>query len=173
MLGLFFDVVPKPGHMVHYFEHVDRLKPVLASHEGLFYLERFRPLDAPDALLSHQHWRHEAALAGWRREATHRASQAAGRRVHFEDYRIRVGPEHAGEGAGRLVVTIAGDAPFANGRAYESVTTPGRYLTLAEAGESAEAREIAARAREHGAGAVHVFAIARDYTLTDRAEAPD
>jgi hypothetical protein len=93
--------------------------------------------------------------------------------VHFEDYRIRVGPEHAGEGAGRLVVTIAGDAPFANGRAYESVTTPGRFLTLGRGGESAEARRSPRARRENGAGAVHVFAIARDYTLTDRAEAPD
>jgi heme-degrading monooxygenase HmoA len=171
MLGLFFDVRPKPGHMVHYFAHVDRLKPVLAAHDGLIYLERFRPLDDPDALLSHQHWRDEAALAGWRRDATQRVSQAAGRRVHFEDYRIRVGSEGA-DGEGRFVVTIAGAEPFAQGRAYESVTRPGVFLTLAEAGAGAGAREIAARARAGGADAVHVFAIARDYTLTDRAEAP-
>ena len=172
MLGLFFDVKPKPGHMVHYFEHVDRLKPVLAGHDGLLYLERFRPLDDTDALLSHQHWRDEAALAGWRREAKHRASQAAGRRVHFEDYRIRVGPaEQEASGPGRFVVSLAGPAPM-EGRAYESVTRPGHFLTVVEAATGDEARSLAKAARAAGAEAAHVFRITRDYTLSDRAEAP-
>lgn len=172
MLGLFFDVKPKPGHMVHYFEHVDRLKPVLAGHDGLLYLERFRPLDDPEALLSHQHWADEAALAGWRREARHRASQAAGRRVHFEDYRIRVGAADEGaSGPGRFVVSLAGPAPM-EGRAYESVTRPGQFLSLAEAATGEEALSLANAAREAGAEAAHVFEISRDYTLTDRAEAP-
>jgi heme-degrading monooxygenase HmoA len=172
MLGLFFDVRPKPGHMVHYFEHVDRLKPILAEHKGLLYLERFRPLDDPDALLSHQHWADEAALLGWRRDTTHRASQSAGRKVHFEDYRIRVGGAVAEpEGEGRYVLTFAGTAPM-EGRVYESVTRPGRFLTVAEATTGAAAQALAGEAREAGAEAVHVFDITRDYTLTDRVEAP-
>jgi heme-degrading monooxygenase HmoA len=173
MLGLFFDVRPKPGHMVHYFAHVDRLKPVLAAHEGLLYLERFRPLDEPEALLSHQHWADEAALAGWRRDGTHRASQAAGRKVHFEDYRIRVGPEGTGmAGRGRFVVTAEAGEPL-EGRGYESVTRPGRFLTLSEADNGEAALALAHAARNGGATRVHVFAISRDYTLRDRAEAPE
>jgi heme-degrading monooxygenase HmoA len=173
MLGLFFDVKPKPGHMVHYFEHVDRLKPVLAGHGGLLYLERFRPLDDAEALLSHQHWADEAALAAWRRDATHRSSQAAGRRVHFEDYRIRVGAaESAAAGPGRYVVTAEAVRPL-EGRGYESVTRPGRFLTLVEAATGEAAREAAEAAQVDGAGAVHVFAISRDYTLRERAEAPE
>jgi len=172
VLGLFFDVKPKPGHIVHYFEHVDRLKPVLAGHAGLLYLERFRPLDDAEALLSHQHWADEAALAAWRRDATHRVSQAAGRRVHFEDYRIRVGAaESAAAGPGRHVVTAEAAHPL-EGRGYESVTRPGRFLTLAEAETGEAAQAAARRARAAGADAVHVFAISRDYTLRDRAEAP-
>ena len=104
MHALFFDMQPKAGHMPHYFEHVDRLRPLLAAHEGLLYLERFRPLDRPDAILSHQHWAGEAAIRAWRCDGTHRASQAAGRSIHFEAYRIRVGPEVRPEGAGRFVV---------------------------------------------------------------------
>ena len=92
MHGLFFEMRPKPGHMAHYFAHVDRLKPVLARHHGMVFLDRYRPLDDAEALLSHQLWADEAAIAAWRADPTHRASQAAGRRVHFEDYRIRVGP---------------------------------------------------------------------------------
>ena len=173
MLGLFFDVKPKPGHMVHYFEHVDRLKPVLAGHDGLLYLERFRPLDDAEALLSHQHWTDEAALAAWRREATHRASQAAGRRVHFEDYRIRVGnavAEPAPEG--RFLVAAYGNAPILleGARAYESVSHSGQFVTLCATTGAAEAR--AAMSQVARADTVRLFAITRDYTLSDRAEAP-
>lgn len=172
---LFFDVRPKPGHMPHYFEHVDRLKPILAQHRGLLYLERFRPLDDPEALLSHQLWQDEAALAAWRRDATHRASQSAGRTVHFEDYRIRVGAQDSAIDAGdkdRFLMAAYGTAPTPEGRAYESVTRPGRFVTLAEARQGAAAHVLAEAAQAAGAEEVRVFRIARDYTLTNRAEAP-
>ncbi|MBU9697039.1 antibiotic biosynthesis monooxygenase [Rhodobacteraceae bacterium HSP-20] len=172
MHALFFDMQPKAGHMPHYFEHVDRLRPLLAAHEGLLYLERFRPLDRPDAILSHQHWAGEVAIRAWRCDGTHRASQAAGRKVHFESYRIRVGPEVVPEGAGRFVVAAYGDGPAGPGRVHESVTRAGRFLTLAEAGQGEVAREIAARARAEGAEDVRIFAVSRDYGMTDRAEAP-
>ena len=90
MHGLFFDVQPKPGHMPHYFDHVNRLKPILAAHAGLMFLDRYQPRDDAGALLSHQLWADEQAIAAWRAESTHRASQAAGRRIHFDGYRIRV-----------------------------------------------------------------------------------
>lgn len=172
MHALFFDMQPKAGHLPHYFEHVDRLRPLLAAHPGLFYLERFRPLDQPDAILSHQHWADEAAIRAWRCDGTHRQSQAAGRAVQFEQYRIRVGPELAAVGAGRFVVAAYGAAAAGPGRVHESVTRAGRFLTLAEAALGDAAREIAALARADGAEEVRIFAVSRDYSLTDRAEAP-
>ena len=172
MHALFFDMQPKAGHMTHYFAHVDRLRPLLAAHPGLLYLERFRPLDQPDAILSHQHWADEAAIRAWRCDGTHRDSQAAGRAIHFEQYRIRVGPEVQPDGAGRFVVAAYGSAAAGPGRVHESVTRPGRFLTLAEAGQGDAARAIAASARADGAEEVRVFGVSRDYTLTDRAEAP-
>lgn len=174
MIGLFFDVRPKPGHMPRYFEHVDRLKPALAGHDGLLYLERFRPLDDAEALLSHQHWQDEEAIRRWRENAAHRASQSAGRRVHFEAYRLRVGPrtEAASGEAGRFLVAAYGAAPAPIGRGFESVTRPGRFLTLAEAATGDAARGAAGAAAAGGADRVLIFALSRDYSMTDRAEAP-
>jgi heme-degrading monooxygenase HmoA len=177
---LFFDVRPKPGHMVHYFEHVALLKPVLARHEGLVFLDRYRPLDDPDAILSHQIWTGEAAISAWRSDATHRASQAAGRRVHFDSYRIRVGPQITGEEGearilqGRFVVAAYGSAPAAlpDGRAFESVNHEERFLTLLATGQHGFARDAAKRAHDCGAETVRIFSITRDYTMTDRVEAP-
>ncbi|MGI1661702.1 antibiotic biosynthesis monooxygenase family protein [Palleronia sp. KMU-117] len=184
MHGLFFEVRPKPGHMAHYFDHVARLKPVLARHEGLVFLDRYRPLDDPGALLSHQIWASEEAIAAWRADATHRASQAAGRRVHFLDYRIRVGAQltdlelEDGDGQtgnGRFLVAAYGAAPadLPGARAFESVNHAGWFVTLAPAGDGAAARRIARGAMDAGAETARIFAISRDYTMTDRAEAPD
>lgn len=173
---LFFDVLPRPGHMAHYFDHVARLKPVLARHEGLVFLDRYRPLDDAGALLSHQLWKDEAAIDAWRADPTHRASQSAGRKIHFDGYRIRVGEEVAqAEGAdetGRFLVAAYGPAParLTAARSYESVNTAGRFVTLASHDTLAAA--TAASAATSGAAEIRIFRILRDYTMTDRAEAP-
>ncbi|MFN3641773.1 MAG: antibiotic biosynthesis monooxygenase family protein [Gemmobacter sp.] len=178
MHGVFFDMRARPGHMPHYFDHVARLRPHLDRHPGLVFLERFRPMDDAAAILSHQRWSGEDALRAWRADAAHRASQAAGRHAHFEQYRIRVGPEidlMADEpvaAPARLVVAAQGNAPARDGRAYESITRPGRFLTLADAHDAPAALGLAARARAAGCDDVRVFAIRRDYGMTDRAEAP-
>ncbi len=178
MQGLFFDVRPKPGHMPRYFEHVDRLKPILAEHDGMLELERFCPLDDRDALLSHQIWRSDDDIARWRCDATHRASQAAGQRLHFEGYRIRVGPvvwETRTSGrpdlpSGRYLVAAYGASAGTKGRAYESITNEGRFLTLTDA-DGPEALEDAC-APAPGADLLRIFDVTRDYTMTERAEAP-
>lgn len=184
MHGLFFDVQPKPGHMPHYFTHVDRLKPILAQHKGLVFLDRYRPLDDEGALLSHQLWADEEAIAGWRADSTHRASQSAGRRIHFDGYRIRVGAmvahltqdqrQVSDLGTGRLLVVAYGLRPVTlpGSRLYESVNTPGRFITLAPQADAPTARDLAQAAMSQQATDLRVFAITRDYTLTDRAEAP-
>lgn len=187
MHGLFFELRPKPGHLPHYFAHVDRLKPVLAQHEGLWFLDRYRAAADPDLLLSHQHWADDAAIAGWRRDALHRRSQEAGRRVHFADYRLRVGPAVLSAGSEgvvpgapavpgrRLLLTVHAAAPAAlpGAAVFESVNRPGAVLTLAEA-ETLAAAEAALRAAlgTDGFAEAHGFVILRDYGMHDRAEAP-
>lgn len=185
MHGLFFDVLPKPGHLPHYFAHVDRLKPVLARHEGLLFLDRYSPRDAAEALLSHQLWRDEAAITAWRADSQHRASQSAGRRIHFDSYRIRVGPMIAHATAqmrafsidtrqSRLLVVAYGppEMRLAGARVYDSVNHAGESVALCADLDAAAAIAQGRAALDAGARALRVFAITRDYTLTDRAEAP-
>lgn len=176
MHALFFEMRPKPGHLDHYFAHVARLRPVLAHHTGMLWLDRFRALGDDGLILSHQHWADENAIAGWRRDPLHRRSQEAGRRVHFDDYRIRVGPELCGAaGPGPCVVTVLADAlaDLPGARGFESLNHPGRILTLADAPGPAQARALVHQAAgTPGVQAAHAFAVTRDYGLTDRAAAP-
>jgi len=62
VFGLFFEVKPKPNFRQAYFDQVDRLKPDLAKHEGLLWLQRYESLTVPGLLLSHQYWADEQAL---------------------------------------------------------------------------------------------------------------
>ncbi|OIQ77314.1 hypothetical protein GALL_409880 [mine drainage metagenome] len=52
MHALFFEVRPHPGHLEHYFEHVARLRPALARHTGLAFLDRYSSLNDTDLLLA-------------------------------------------------------------------------------------------------------------------------
>ena len=176
MHALLFEMRPKPGHLQHYFAHVDRLRPILAQHTGLLWIDRFRSLEDPDLILSHQHWANEAAILAWRRDAQHRRSQEAGRRVHFRDYRIRVGRSLEDGDTGAVFITVHASAPAAlpGAHAFESLNHPGAILTLAEAGSAEAARSLlAAAAATPGLNATHAFVLCRDYGLTRRDQAPE
>jgi len=90
MIGLFFEVMPRPGHEQAYFEIAAGLRPELDKNPGLLFIDRFKSMGRPGLVLSHSHWRDEASLAGWRTHAKHHAAQIAGRKQHFEDYRLRI-----------------------------------------------------------------------------------
>ena len=92
VVGLFFEVQPKPGQRQAYFDQVEVLKPFLAKHSGLFWMQRYQSLDDPGLILSHQNWAGEQALAAWRQNADHRHAQMQGMSHIFADYRIRLGP---------------------------------------------------------------------------------
>lgn len=189
MHALFFEVRPKAGHLKHYFEHVARLRPALAHHTGLAFLDRYSSLSEADLLLSHQLWESEEAIIAWRANATHRSSQSAGRRVHFADYRIRVGERvlqwRADEPEARARVVVAADAPHVLAfygtqpvtgpecAAFESVNNNGRFITLATAKGLAAAEalfetQIGASGLDEGA----IYSIRRDYGQFDRVQAP-
>ena len=191
MHALFFEVRPKQGHLKHYFEHVDVLKPLLAQHAGLIFLDRYASLADKDVLLSHQFWESDAAIAAWRQDCVHRRSQTAGRTVHFEDYRIRVAervlhvragqdipqelPEMAPSASARYVVAAYGNLelkhPDFNG--FQSVNKAASFIALAEAQTIQRAVAlVAAIAPSPGFTEALAFLVMRDYGMHDRAEAP-
>ena len=189
MHALFFEVRPKPGHLDHYFDHVERLRPVLAQHKGLRFLDRFSAPSDSDLLLSHQIWDSEDAIIAWRKDATHRRSQSAGRQVHFADYRIRVGARVLHWTVGAQVkpapLVMASDvshilalystqpvkAPAFG--AFESVNNKGRFISLVTtdgytAAQALLNNNLGAPGLEEGA----IYSIRRDYGQFDRAQAP-
>lgn len=189
MHAVFFEVRPHPGHLKHYFEHVDRLRAVLAHHTGLAFLDRYVSVDDADLLLSHQLWHSEEAIVGWRADATHRRSQTAGRKVHFADYRIRVGarvihwqsgtcetlanPETSSDGL--HVVALYGakrlDAPGFS--CFESVNRQSKFVALATVdGLSAAKTTLKAQTSVSGLEEAAVYSIHRDYGQFERAQAP-
>ena len=116
VVGLFFEVQPKPGQRQAYFDQVEVLKPSLATHDGLFWMQRYQSMDDPGLILSHQYWAGEQALSAWRQNADHRHAQMQGMSHIFADYRIRVGPRvwHWGgeKDAGFLPVGPAPERPY-------------------------------------------------------------
>ena len=91
MIGLFFEVMPRPGHDQAYFDIAAGLRPELDKNSGLLFIDRFRSMARQRLVLSHSHWRDEASLASWRAHAKHHVAQVAGRQQHFQDYRLRIG----------------------------------------------------------------------------------
>ncbi len=168
MIGLFFEVIPLEGHAERYFELAAVLRPELERSGGVLFIDRYTSMERPGVVLSHQWWADEEALIRWRQHSQHRAIQRAGREQHFRDYRIRIGPAvdpsraasvprslwvsyHDGEPAGPVA-----------GELFKSVYRDDQFLVLSEPAPTAQA--LAADSK--------IFEITRDYTMYDRAEAP-
>jgi heme-degrading monooxygenase HmoA len=168
MMGLFFEVTPLDGHASRYFELAAFLKPELEKNGGLLFIDRYTSLDRPDVILSHQWWEDEEALIRWRQHAQHRAIQRAGREQHFKDYRLRIGPAIEPPRAASTVRCLwvsyhdAEPARPAGGELFKSVYREGKFLVLSER---------ALRVQDESADS-KMFEITRDYTMYDRAEAP-
>ncbi len=119
-------------------------------------------------MLSHQWWADEEALVRWRQNARHRSIQRAGREQHFRDYRLRIGPAvdspRANSTARCLRVSYYEAEPARpfTGELFKSVYREGKFLALSEHAPNAE----------DGSADSKVSEVTRDYTMYDRAEAP-
>jgi heme-degrading monooxygenase HmoA len=90
MIAVIFEVWPADGRKEHYLDLAGLLRDDLQKMDGFISVERFQSLTDPGKLLSLSFWRDEEAVAGWRNQAQHRTTQAAGRSGIFRDYRLRV-----------------------------------------------------------------------------------
>ena len=192
MIALFFEVEPHPGHEQAYLDLAARLRPELERNGGVACLNRYRSLERPTRLLSHQYWHDRAHLDLWRNHSGHKAVQRAGRERHFADYRLRVGPVIAEQRPGgtaqrtadfdgaatgsRFIVSVeAKGRPvvLAGGESFESVYAPGEMVSLGSFVRVADGLAgLAAAAVRADAVVARLIAVERDYGPVHRAEAP-
>jgi len=90
MIAVIFEVWPAEGETQQYLDLAAALKPALEKIDGFLSIERFESLVEPGKILSLSFWRDEQAVAAWRNNGDHRATQAKGRARVFRDYRLRV-----------------------------------------------------------------------------------
>jgi len=191
MFCVFFEVQPKDGQGDAYLEVAAAMRRQVEAVDGFLGVERFRDLSRPGAFLSFSTWRNEKALIRWRIDARHHVVQARGRSDIFAGYRIRIGEmtadsaDPAPPAQFRYDVTETGAAKFmvmaehATGTPapapgalstapFDSITRPGRSATLTGWPDEAAATTLETppdtRARR--------YRIVRDYTMVERAEAP-
>jgi heme-degrading monooxygenase HmoA len=197
MIGLFFEVMPRPGHDQAYFDIAAGLRPELDKNSGLLFIDRFRSLARQRLVLSHSHWRDEASLASWRTDAKHHAAQVAGRQHHFENYRLRIGqlacewlPEPGA--LRRLEINNSYNDPTlrperfmiasTTSRSVEagaecdvltSVTRESEYIVLTPAASLSDGLSALERLALTGnMTSVRLYLVSRDYGMYDRKEAP-
>jgi len=193
VFGLFFEVKPKLDCRKAYFDQVDRLKPDLAKHEGLLWLQRYESLTVPGLLLSHQYWADEQALSAWRQNSNHLLSQREGTNSIFEDYRIRVGPrlwhwdcdasstaewlDH--DASAPYILTLQCDASSDVVKLAARLDITGHFVSLTCAQNHffiATCPDFPAALQQSimisGVRKAGLFAASRDYGMFDRAEAP-
>jgi hypothetical protein len=142
-------------------------EPMICSG-GVLFIDRYTSVDRSDVILSHQWWADEKSLIRWRAHTQHRAIQRAGREQHFSDYRLRIGPavdaSRAASAARSLFVSYHDTKPATpvSGELFKSVHRDEKYLVVSEHAPAAQDASA-----EHKA-----FEITCDYTMHERAEAP-
>jgi heme-degrading monooxygenase HmoA len=197
MIGLFFEVMPRPGHEQAYFDIAAGLRPELEKNPGLMFIDRFKSLIRSRIVLSHSHWRDEASLAGWRTHTKHHVAQIAGRQQHFEDYRLRIGqlvcewlPEagdlrrletsnsynDAALQQERFMIAFTARAPVEAGAESDvlaSVSRENEYIVLTPTPSLRNGLQAVEQLSQTGAlTSVRLYLVSRDYGMYDRKEAP-
>ena len=187
LIGLFFEVTPNLGHSKHYFSYVEKLRPELVKHSGLVWLNRYQTLSDDCSLLSYQLWENEKSIENWRNNKMHRVAQEAGNKVHFKDYRIRVGDRVSFWPQGdtsklnngsiakssSLLLCVQSEAPiskdsFAKLGFFESVyrelSDSNQFVTLVRPNDLFCAKTIASTIISDLTYKIDLFAISRDYS---------
>ena len=194
-VGLFFEVVPNPGHLHHYFSYVEKLKPELEKHKGLIWLNRYEAKFDDYSLLSHQLWDSEKSLENWRQNKQHRLAQKAGIKKHFKDYRIRIGQRLAcwqadlvteinfelTSKSDALLVSIQSRTVISNTAfnkhavldgAYSGLSASDQFITLVTPNDLPSVKALTSSISTDSIDKIELFLISRDYSMTNRIQAP-
>jgi len=188
LIGLFFEVTPNLGHSKHYFSYVEKLRPELAKNSGLVWIKRYQTLSDDCSLLSYQLWENEKSIENWRNNKMHRLAQEAGNKVHFKDYRIRVGKRVSfwpqGETSklnngsiaksSSLLLCVQSEAPilqesfaklgfFEN--VYRELSDSNQFVTLVRPNDLLCAKTIASTIISDLTCKIDLFEISRDYSM--------
>ena len=181
-------MTPHLGHSDHYFSYVEKLKPELAKHSGLKWLNRYQCLSDDSSLLSYQLWDSEKSIENWRNNKMHRLAQEAGNKVHFKDYRIRVGQRVSFWAQGEtiklnaglraksdsLLLCVQSEAPisqdsFAKLGFFESVyrelSDSNQFVTLVRPNDLFCAKTLASSIISDLTCKIDLFLISRDYSM--------
>ena len=195
LIGLFFEVVPNPGHSSHYFDYVETLKPELGKHSGLIWINRYRAQFDNYSLLSHQLWDSKKSLENWRQNKQHRLAQKAGIEKHFKNYRIRIGQRLASWQAGlvsnvnfeptsksdALLLSIQSSKAISNTAfnkhafsvgAYRGLSASDQFITLMTPNDLSSVLALTSSISPELIDKIELFLISRDYSMTDRSQAP-
>ena len=195
VVGLFFEVTPKPGHSEHYFSFVERLKPELANYGGLLWLNRYRALFNACSLLSYQLWDSEQSIENWRKNKAHRLAQTAGIKTHFKDYRIRIGKRLEGwlvdnkpelenwspDVASSLLLSVHSKAPVLDSIpeeygsskiTYVDLVAQKQFITLLKPDDLLHAKALGSGINPDIIDKIELFLIGRNYSMKDRDQAP-
>ena len=188
VIGLFFEVTPHQGHSKHYFSYVEKLQPELAKHSGLVLLNRYQTLSDDCSILSYQLWKNEESIENWRNNKKHRLVQEAGIKVHFKDFRIRVGERISFWPKGKtikfntrppaksnsLLLCVQSEALiphelFAESGSFESVycqrSDSNQFITLVRPNDLFCAKTLASSIISNLACKIGLFLISRDYNM--------
>ena len=194
-VGLFFEVVPNPGHSNHYFSYVEKLEPELEKHDGLIWLNRYRAQFDDYSLLSHQLWDSKKSLENWRQNKQHRLAQKAGIEKYFKNYRIRIGQRLASWQAGlainanfeltsksdALLLSIQSSKAISNTAfnkhaflegAYRGLSASDQFITLVTPNDLSSVLELTSSIPPELIDKIELFLISRDYSMTNRIQAP-
>ena len=90
-VAVIFEVMPTAEGKAEYFKLGAALKEELQKMPGFISVERFASVNNEGKFLSLSFWENEEAVAGWRNQVNHRASQKRGYDTLFDHYRISVG----------------------------------------------------------------------------------
>jgi heme-degrading monooxygenase HmoA len=186
--AVFFDVLPKEGYANTYFGMAGELKPIVDKSPGFISVERFENLASPGWFLSFSQWADEDALKVWRTQRDHYQAQLSGKNLILGDYRLRVGKqiEAKGLGAGKVAIAaILGNLSSVreivrsikirkteSPRMFRGVINQDRAIALYEDQDTINVINSLDGIDANGEFEVQVFAIQRDYGMTDRAQAP-